>query len=166
MGLRRSLPSPRIKGFAPIRDYAVIGDGRTVALIAHDGAVDWLCLPDVDSPSVFGALLDAERGGRFTLAPDQPFEMERRYLPGTNIVETTFFTSRGAVRVTDAMTLPRVAALPPSRELARRVEGLSGRVPLRWRVEPRFGYSTGQTRIERRLDPGPRTGMSPRGRRS
>ena len=132
--------------YEPIRDYAAIGDGRTVALIGRSGSVDWLCLPDLDSPSVFGALLDAPRGGRATLAPDVPHRSERRYLPDTNVLETIFRTDEGAVRVTDALTLPG-AGLGPQRELARRVDGLSGHVPMSWSVEARFGYGQWRTRI-------------------
>jgi len=99
---------------------------------------------------VFGALLDAERGGSFELRPEAPYDVERRYRPGTNVLETTFHTEGGAARVVDAMTVAG-SGLVPFRELARRVDGLAGEVSFSWRVEARFGYADAGTRVERRL---------------
>jgi GH15 family glucan-1,4-alpha-glucosidase len=135
----------RIDGYAPLRSYAAIGDGRTLALVADDGAIDWLPWPNVESPSVFGALLDADAGGSCQLAPRLPFRVSRRYLPGTNVLETTFCTDSGVVRVLDALTFR--GQLGPARELQRRVEGVSGSVPIGWTVGPRFGYGQRPTRL-------------------
>jgi GH15 family glucan-1,4-alpha-glucosidase len=118
-------------------------------LVADDGAIDWLALPNLDSPSVFAALLDAERGGAFCLAPTVPYTSTRRYLPGTNVLETTFHTDAGVAQVLDAMSVYG-RDLGPLRELQRRVRGVSGRVPMEWRVQPRYGYGVGPTRLTRR----------------
>jgi GH15 family glucan-1,4-alpha-glucosidase len=141
--------SERVAGYAPLRDYAAIGDGRTTALVARDGAIDWLPLPDLDSPTVFAAVLDAQKGGRFILEPEIAYRAERRYRPETNVLETTFATADGTVRVTDGLTLPD-DGLCPYRELLREVVGLGGRVPMRWHIAPRFGYGAAALSLGRR----------------
>ncbi|MGP3981013.1 glycoside hydrolase family 15 protein [Streptomyces sp. KR80] len=148
----RRLPATawRTDGYAPLRHYAVIGDGRAAALVARDGSVDWLGLPALDSPTVFAAVLDAARGGRFLLEPEVTYRVARRYLPGTNVLETTFTTDRGIARVTDALTLHDDAALAPMRELQRRLDGVAGTVPMRWSVQPRFAYGARAPRLVRR----------------
>src|SRR5207253_8563048 len=117
--------------------------------VAKDGAVDWLCLPDADSGAVFWRLLDADRGGSFELRPEDPFESERRYEPDSNVLETTFRTRGGTVRVTDALVLAD-EKLVPMRELVRKVEALDGSVRMQWRITPRFDFGRESTKIGRR----------------
>jgi GH15 family glucan-1,4-alpha-glucosidase len=125
----------RTDGYADLRSYAPIGDTRTVALVARDGRVDWWPIPDLDSCPTFAAVLDARNGGRLELAPAGPATTTRRYLPGTNVLETTHVTASGTVRVTDALNTGVAGRLPWS-ELARRVDGVAGRVPMRFAVAP------------------------------
>jgi GH15 family glucan-1,4-alpha-glucosidase len=125
----------RDNGYAPLASYAGVGDGRTVALIARDGRVDWWPLPDLHGPPVFGALLDPERGGYVELCPVEPYTVERGYVGDTNVLRSTFVTESGRVQVTDALNSGAAGRLPWV-ELGRRVEGLSGSVRMRWRVAP------------------------------
>jgi GH15 family glucan-1,4-alpha-glucosidase len=125
----------RTDGYAPIGSYAALGDGRTVALVATDGCIDWYALPTLDAPPAFAALLDPEHGGRFRLAPDGPYDVSRRYVDETNVLETTFRTPQGTVRVTDALTVGMAGPLPWA-ELVRRVECVDGSVTMQWQVQP------------------------------
>jgi GH15 family glucan-1,4-alpha-glucosidase len=141
----------RKDGFAPIGSYAAIGDGRTVALVSADGSVDFMSLPSLHSPTTFAAILDPDCGGRFTLAPVGECEASRRYVGRTNVLETTYRTTDGVVRITEALTL-QDGGLLPWVELARRIEGMEGSVRLEWRAEPRFDWGRRPPRITRRGD--------------
>jgi GH15 family glucan-1,4-alpha-glucosidase len=123
-----------------IEDYGLIGDLQTAALVARNGSIDWLCLPRFDSASCFAALLGDERHGRWLIAPAGELgSVERRYRPGTLILETDFETAEGAARVIDFM--PRRGGRAP--QLIRIVEGLRGRVPMRLELALRPDYSAG-----------------------
>ncbi|MBJ7350600.1 MAG: glycoside hydrolase family 15 protein [Rhodococcus sp.] len=128
-------PHPRVDGYVPIESYGAIGDGRTVAMIADDGRIDWFPVPNLDSPPPFAALLDAPHGGYIELAPRDEFTVEREFVPGTNVLSSTFRTDSGTVRITDSLNTG-VAGRLPWVELARRVEGLDGSVELTWAVAP------------------------------
>ncbi len=118
-----------------LRDYAAIGDGRTVALVARNGSIDWLPIPDLNSLPAFAAILDQDSGGRIELAPAADYTVTRRYLRGTNVLTTLFRTSTGSVRVTDALITGNEGRLPWA-ELGRRIEGVDGEVRMRWAVRP------------------------------
>src|SRR5579875_1096442 len=98
-----------------------------------------MCLPELDSPSAFAALLDPAAGGSFSLAPTEPYEIRRWYVQDTNVLCSEISCQSGTVRVTEALTLG-VGEPVPWRELVRAVEGLAGSVPMRWRLHPRFDW--------------------------
>ena len=107
---------------AEISDYAMVGDLHTAALVGRNGSIDWMCLPNFDSPACFAALLDSPEAGRWLLAPAGAGDCtRRRYRPGTLILETEWDTADGSVRVTDFMP-----ARDDSVDMVRIVEGLTG----------------------------------------
>ncbi len=122
-------------GTLPLELYAALGDGRGVAVVGADGSVDWFGVPGMDSPPLFDRLLDPEHGGRFSITPEHPFSVERRYRPDSNVLEQVFTTRSGRVRITDSLNSGISGRLPWC-ELARRVEGLAGEVPLMVEVHP------------------------------
>lgn len=142
------------RGYRPIRDYAVIGDMRTAALVASDGSIDWWCCPRFDSPAVFCRLLDARSGGWCRVGPAGHHASVREYQPATNVLTTMFTTETGQVRLTDFMPVEA----PPDdsrhqhvgRELVilRLVEGVTGRTPVEVQFATTFGYAGAATRVE------------------
>lgn len=132
---RRDVHLRDADGFLSLDGYGVLGDGRTVALSGADGSIDWWCVPNIDSPPVCDRLLDAPEGGRWVIQPTIPFSVERRYRPGSNVLETDFITADGRARLTESLNSGTAGRLPWT-ELARRVEGMEGSV--RFRVEFTF----------------------------
>jgi len=133
----------------PIGAHGLIGDGSTAALVRVDGAIDWLCLPRFDSPSVFGALLDPDRGGITWIRPSgDAFETVQRYDPDTNVLETLFHVpGKGSVRLTDFMPWsndPRASI----HEVHRRLQCVDGALDMEVLFDPRFDYGRCVPRID------------------
>ena len=142
--------------YDPIADYAAVGCTRSVALISRGGSIDWLCWPRFDSESIFGRILDAEKGGFFAIRPSVAHEAKRRYLEGTNVIETTFTTETGVARLLDLMPVmteeEKRGRLSPFRQLLRRVEIIEGEMPIEIVYAPRPDYGRVTPRLELRRD--------------
>ncbi len=124
--------------YRPIEDYGVIGDLNTVALVSLDGSIDFMCFPNFDSPTLFAALLDEKRGGRFSITPQfARMKTKQLYLPDTNVLLTRFLSSEGVGEITDFMP---VEELFEGKELIRRVTTIRGSVRYRMSIQPRFNY--------------------------
>jgi GH15 family glucan-1,4-alpha-glucosidase len=124
----------------PIEDYALIGDCETAALVGHDGSIDWLCLPRFDSDSCFAAILGSSENGRWMIAPQASAKVSRKYRANTLILETTFETNEGVVRLIDLMPLKGMTSEVRTSSVVRIVVGISGRVQLKSELIMRFDY--------------------------
>ena len=119
-----------------IADHGLIGDLRTCALVGIDGTIDWFCAPRFDSPSVFGALLDPDEGGAWTLEPvDGATRTNQFYFPDSNILVTRFLTEEGVAEVHDFMPLLKAHDPDHRQRLVRRVVAVRGEVTIRTRVQ-------------------------------
>ncbi|EMA49470.1 glycoside hydrolase family 15 protein [Halococcus thailandensis] len=136
--------------YKPLSDYGIIGNLETCALVGRDGAIDWCCLPRLNSSSVFAALLDDEIGGRFAIYPTDEYEAEQQYMERTNVLQTTFHTESGTARVTDFMPLSpdNEGNQPKVRGIYRNVSCTEGDVDLAVEFDPRFDYARADSRVE------------------
>src|SRR3954451_9273300 len=130
--------------FTPIGEYGLLADCNSAALVGRDGSIDWLCLPRYDSDAIFARILDPD-GGHWSIRPTGEYAVERRYVPGSLVIETTFTTATGVVRMRDAMAFApgqrgHDLGYDAPHEVVRSVEGVSGSVELEMELVPRPEY--------------------------
>ena len=127
--------------YQPIQNYGIIGDLHTIALVGMNGSIDWFCFPHFDSPSVFAAILDDEKGGRFSIAPTGGNVTNKQfYWPDTNVLITRFLSPDGVGQVTDYMPVGLPEGDPHRHQLVRRVQAVRGSMSFRMECLPAFNY--------------------------
>ena len=133
--------------FEPIENYGVIGNMQSIALVGMNGSIDFMCYPEFDSPTVFAALLDDQKGGRFQIRPRMANMRARQlYLPDTNILLTRFLAQEGVVELIDCMPIHDDAGHP--NQIVRLVSVIRGNVRFEMCCQPRFKYATSAHRLE------------------
>jgi GH15 family glucan-1,4-alpha-glucosidase len=133
-------PSASLEDYLPIAEHGIIGDLHSIALVGTDGRIDWYCCPRFDSPSIFGGILDRERGGFYRIQPSiEGWLPKQLYLPETNVLITRFLAPDGVAEVQDFMPIQSGAAEHRHR-LIRRALGVRGEIRFRVDVQPRFNY--------------------------
>ena len=136
--------------YQPIQNYGIIGDLHTIALVGMNGSIDWFCFPHFDSPSVFAAILDDEKGGRFSIAPmGENVTYKQFYWPDTNVLITRFLSPDGVGQVTDYMPVGLPEGDLRRHQVVRRVQVMRGSMSFRMDCAPAFNY--GRDRHETRL---------------
>jgi GH15 family glucan-1,4-alpha-glucosidase len=137
--------------YPPISDYALLSDCHSGALVSKDGSIDWCSFHRFEARPVFARLLDWGKGGFFRIAPTEDYQVTRRYLPGTNVLETRFQTGQGVLLLTDCFALHLEEGHPDHR-LLRHVRCEEGEVAVKAKFEPRFDYGLTEPRVEQ-LEP-------------
>ena len=136
-----------------IQDHALIGNLQTAALVSVDGSIESMCIPNFDSPSVFARIIDADKGGHFSISPTWPFKPKQAYAPNSNVLVTKFLSEEGVATLTDLL-VPRGANRTGSQSkaflpwLIRRVESIRGTVPFRLECAPAFNYCRDKHTVE------------------
>ena len=136
-------PISNSKAYLPIEDYGLIGDLYTVALVGKNGSIDWCCIPNFDSPSVFGAILDSAKGGFFRIAPleNAGIDLKQMYLPSTNILITRFLSHAGVSEITDFMPIKHTGTALNQHHLVRAVHVVNGSFSFEMTCQPAFNYA-------------------------
>ena len=138
-----------LDGYLPIADHGLIGNHHTVALVGIDGTIDWYCCPRFDSPSLFGAILDKDKGGYFRItSDDEEARWKQFYFPDTNVLITRCFTPDGVGEITDFMPVDRPGELVGRHRLIRWVRVVRGEMTFSVEVEPRFDYGRQKHTVE------------------
>jgi GH15 family glucan-1,4-alpha-glucosidase len=128
--------------YKPIEDYGIIGNMHSAALVGIDGSIDWYCHPHFDSPSVFAAILDDAKGGRFQISPaESTVNHKQFYWPDTNVLVTRFLSHDGVGQVVDYMPVGLAEDWPGAHWLIRRVQVVRGTMSFRLECEPAFNYA-------------------------
>jgi alpha,alpha-trehalase len=136
-----------MKSYPPISDYALLSDCHSGALVSKDGSIDWCTFHRFEARPVFARLLDWGKGGFFRIAPRDEYQVSRRYLPGTNVIETRFQTDGGVLVLTDCFAVRQDEGHPEHR-LIRHVRCEQGEVAVKAKFEPRFDYGLTEPRVE------------------
>jgi len=147
----RTPEKDKAMSYLPIENYGIIGNMRTVALIGMNGSMDWYCHPHFDSPSIFGAILDDEKGGRFQISADSEGVRHKQfYWPSTNVLVTRFLLADGIAELEDFMPVGLPSDSPEYRHIYRRIRCVRGEVRVSVSCRPAFDYGrqTHDTRIE------------------
>jgi len=137
-------------GYQPIENYAIIGDLNTVALVGLQGSIDFLCFPNYDSPTIFAALLDAQKGGSFSIKPQvSAVKYKQLYLPDTNVLLTRFLATDGVAELTDFMPVEEEHG---GKQVVRRITCIQGEFKISMCCSPRFNYARSKHKAEQISD--------------